>query len=406
MSAAWHLLTGEYPPRRGGVADYTARLARALAERGREVHVWCPPPADEPSAGEGVRVHPLPEGFRPAGLRCLSEALDALPAPRTLLVQYAPQAFGMRGMNLPFCRWVRARSRAGDEVRVMFHEPFFPFGWQRPRRNLLAAVNRAMAALLLAASRVAYVSIPAWEALLRPWTGRGRPMRWLPVPSTLPRVGDPGRVAEIRTRLTGGDPSRRVVGHFGTYGALLAPGVARVFAALLEAEPEVVALFLGGGGDAFAAELRQRHPVLEGRVAAPGFLAPEELSLHLQASDLILQPYPDGASSRRTTLMAALAHGLATVTTTGRFTEPVWSEDPRLPLVPADRPEAMVQAARRLLADPAARVAAGQAGAALYESHFAMDRTVATLLEESPHTFTRSPAHPFTQSPRHPREDA
>ena len=28
--AAWHLITGEYPPQRGGVSDYTATLARAL----------------------------------------------------------------------------------------------------------------------------------------------------------------------------------------------------------------------------------------------------------------------------------------------------------------------------------------------------------------------------------------
>ena len=36
----WHVLTGEYPPDCGGVGDYSADLARALAETGDLVHVW------------------------------------------------------------------------------------------------------------------------------------------------------------------------------------------------------------------------------------------------------------------------------------------------------------------------------------------------------------------------------
>src|SRR5947209_3461982 len=36
----WHLVTGEYPPRPGGVGDYSALLAAGLAAAGGEVHVW------------------------------------------------------------------------------------------------------------------------------------------------------------------------------------------------------------------------------------------------------------------------------------------------------------------------------------------------------------------------------
>src|SRR5687767_12590778 len=126
---SWHLLTGEYPPGGGGVGAYTALLAEALAAEGEEVHVRAPV-ADGAPAPAGVRLHAV-EGFGRAGLKELGGELDEYPAPRTLLVQYAPQAFGRRGMNVAFARWVLGRAREGVEVRVMFHEPFFPFEWSR-----------------------------------------------------------------------------------------------------------------------------------------------------------------------------------------------------------------------------------------------------------------------------------
>ena len=149
---AWHLVSGEYPPGGGGVGEYTRLLARALAEAGREVHVWAPAAGDG-DEGPGVRVHAVP-GFGRAGGARLDAGLDAFVPPRRILVQYAPQAFGMRGMNVAFCRRVLARARGGDEVRVLFHEPFVPFGWPL-RRNLLALANRWMASLLLRAGTAA-----------------------------------------------------------------------------------------------------------------------------------------------------------------------------------------------------------------------------------------------------------
>ena len=44
-------------------------------------------------------------------------------------------------------------------------------------------------------------------------------------------------------------------------------------------------------------------------------LANEEVSVHLSACDLMIQPYPDGISARRTSAMAALAHERPVVTT-------------------------------------------------------------------------------------------
>ena len=142
----------------------------------------------------GVETHRIAGLFSPAKLLELGRSLNSFEAPRTLLVQYAPNAFGLRGLNIFVCLWLLSRSLfSRDDVRVMFHEPFFYFARQSLRRNLLAAVNRLMAALLMAASRIVYVSIPAWEPMLRRYDWfRRAPVKWLPIPSTIPRVEDDG----------------------------------------------------------------------------------------------------------------------------------------------------------------------------------------------------------------------
>jgi glycosyltransferase involved in cell wall biosynthesis len=381
MSAAaraWHLVTGEYPPGGGGVGEYTRVLARALAAERLDVHVWAP---TETEADGGVTVHAV-AGFGRAGREEMDRALGALPAPRRLLVQYAPQAFGMRGMNVGFCRWVLRRARLGDEVRVMFHEPFVEFGLAHPRSNVIAVANRVMAGLLLRAAAVAYVSTPAWERLLRPWAPRSLgPMRWLPVPSTVPRVDDPEGVAVVRARLGANEAGVRVVGHFGTYGGMIAPLLEPALRAVLAPPSRSLLLLLGEGGPAFAARLERAEPRLRGRVVATGRLPAERLSVHLQACDVAVQPYPDGVSARRTTVMAALANGVPVVTTSGRFTEPEWSAA-GVPLVPAGDASALAAAVLDLLDDLPRRRSLAAAARDFYRRSFAMERTLATLLAE------------------------
>ena len=404
-SPSWHLITGEYPPGGGGVGEYTRQLADALAAERLDVHVWAPA---EAASSSGPTVHHVP-GFGRAGLRAMGRALDAIARPRLLLVQYAPQAFGMRGMNVGFCRWVLRRARAGDEVRVMFHEPYVEFSLRHPRRTPIAMATKVMAMLLLRAARIAYVSTPAWERLLRPWAPRTLgPMPWLPIPSTIPRVDDASAVAALRTRLAAGAYERsepvplpggsgrgtgaqrqgevsgegqRIVGHFGTYGGMITPLLEPVLRAVLAPPSRSILLLLGDGGPAFAAGLERAEPALRGRIVAPGRQPPRDLSLHLQACDVLVQPYPDGVSARRTTVMAALANGAPVVTTAGRFTEPVW-RDTGIPLAPAGDASAMAAAVLDLLDDAPRRERLGRLGRDLYQRHFAMDRTLATLLGE------------------------
>ncbi|HET7231338.1 MAG TPA: glycosyltransferase [Longimicrobium sp.] len=373
----WHVITGEYPPGCGGVGEYTEILAHALAAQGPRVHVWAPA---EASDERRVEVHPA--AFDGAGLRRLDADLDRFPAPRTLLVQYAPQAFGRRGMNVAFCRWVRSRALRGDQVRVMFHEPYVQWSVERPQRNVLAAATRLMAGLLLRAAAVAYVSTPAWERLLRPLAPRTLgSMPWLPIPSTVPRADDPEGVAVLRARVGANRPGVHVVGHFGTYGGMIAPLLEPALLAVLAPPSTSVALLLGDGGPAFAERLVRQHPALKERIVAPGRLERRVLSVHLQACDVVVQPFPDGVSARRTTAMAALANGVPLVSNAGAYTEPQWAAA-GIPLAALPDPAALAAEVLDLLDDAARRRRLAVSESDFYLREFSMGHTLRTLLGE------------------------
>jgi glycosyltransferase involved in cell wall biosynthesis len=377
MPARWHLITGEYPPDPGGVADYTALVAAGLADRGCEVHVWCGGTDRRlESLPSGVTVHRVAGRFGPGGLARLGRELNRFPGPRTLLLQYTPHAFGWKAMNLPLCLWLLGRRAVHrDDVRVMFHEVAFPFVRRPLKHNLIAVVNRAMAAVLLAAARRAYVSIPGWSAHLDRFGGRRVPRAWLPIPANVPAAAA-ADAATVRDRLTGGDPGAAVVGHFGTFGPgvtdLLAPALGRILAA----RADIRVLLVGRGADKFRAALA------DPRVTAADGLPADAAAAHLAACDLAVQPYPDGVSTRRTSAMAWLANGVPVVANLGPLSEPLWATDRVAAVAPSPDPAAVADLALRLLADPAERAAGGRRGRDYYDRHFAVGRTIDALVAD------------------------
>lgn len=377
----WHIITSEYPPAPGGVSDYARSVAAGLAAAGEAVHVWCPPVGADQSACStpGVSVHAELGGMRPADLRRVGRALDRLPAPRRLFVQWVPHGYGYRSMNLPFCLWLWRRARLkGDAVELMIHEPFLAFGEGSRKQSAVAAVHRVMIALLLHAARRVWMSIPAWEKSLRPYAlGRRLPFVWLPVASNIPRADDPEGVREVRARYAPG--GELVVGHFGTYGRNIADLLESSVPVLLGDCENVVLLLLGRGGEQLRDRLARDYPGLRGRIHAPGALGAAELSRHVGACDVMFQPYPDGISSRRTSAMVGLSHGLPLVTTTGHLTERLWAASGAAAVAPVGDVAALNGAAARLLSDAEARKRAGAAASGLYRERFETSKTIAAL---------------------------
>jgi glycosyltransferase involved in cell wall biosynthesis len=322
-------------------------------------------------------VHRELGALSPADLRRVGRQLDQFPAPRRLLVQWVPHAFGYRSMNVGFCRWLWSRAaRHGDRVEVMAHEAFLSFG-RNWKQTGAALVHRLMTVLLLRAAAVVWVSIPEWEERFRPYTlGRRVPFRWLPIPSNIPVVDHPAAVERIRLRYRAG--SGMLIGHFGTHGWPIT-SVLEPILSVLRDEPELTILLIGVGSEEFRKELLRRKPELGPLIQATGPLPPEDLSAHITACDLLIQPYPDGVSSRRGSMMVGLAHSKPIVTTWGPLTAPLWREAGALRLAPAKDAPAFAQLIRELCRDPQERHRMGLASRKLYDEHFELSHTISSL---------------------------
>jgi glycosyltransferase involved in cell wall biosynthesis len=285
--------------------------------------------------------------------------------------------YGWKAMNVPFCGWLLGRRSL--RPWVMFHEVAFPCAWRQPlRHNVLGAVNRVMAGLVLRAAERVFVSTPAWGPLLRRLGPRREPPTWLPVPSNVALDAAPEAVVAVRDRVAPA-PGAIVFGHFGTYAPAVAGALTAALPPLLGADSRRAALLIGRGSQQFTRGLLDARPELAGRLHAAGEVTAAEAAAHLRACDLLLQPYPDGVTGRRGTVMAGLALGLPLVTTHGESTEPLWGEQGYALTVPADDPAAFVAAVERLAADPDARRKLGERGRAGYQARFRIEHTVQAL---------------------------
>jgi glycosyltransferase involved in cell wall biosynthesis len=377
------------------VSDYTRLVAERLAALGDEVTVYAPPPDIVPEpAPSGLRVIRLPDHFGVRGLRRLDWELSYDP-PDRVLIQYVPHAFGMKAMNLLFAAWVAARASRIAPVWVMFHEVAYPFVRRPLRHNLLAVVNRVMARAIAGTADRVMVSVPSWGPMLERACPGGRPAEWLPVPCNVATAAHPEAVADARSRYAPG-PRSRLIGHFGTFGSRITDLLEPAVVGLMRAEPLARVVLIGRRSERFLAAFRAAHPDLAARVNATGELSAADVAAHLQACDILLQPYADGVSSRRGSVMAGLANRVAVVTNLGALSEPLWVTSSGATVVPGPDAAALVAASIEVLALPSeSRLELGARGAALYYGNFTLERTVSVLHDSGQSSAsTRRPTFP------------
>jgi glycosyltransferase involved in cell wall biosynthesis len=242
----------------------------------------------------------------------------------------------------------------------MVHEKYVQMiNW---RRTLMGLWQRLQLLALRASADVVFVSIEAWtEDLESAWPVR--PTRHLPVASNLPDMRA-FRAAE-RERLGAREETIVLASFSGDHPTRLSGYLVSAANAVAESGREVIFLNLG--------QAPSRLVGLDPRIVvdAPGVLTTELLGRRLASADIFLAAFSDGVSTRRTTVMAALQHGVAVVGTDGLWTDSVLRQSAgSLHLTPASDRELFSKAVASLACDSRQRVALGQAGRSLYIQSF------------------------------------
>jgi glycosyltransferase involved in cell wall biosynthesis len=315
------MLTGELPPDHGGVGDYTARLSDALAGTGLPVRVLTGRRPGVPErrrlGSNAVPVAGIVPAWNARAWPLIRRALTRLGSRPLLHIQFQAGAFDL-GVAVHAVPGLLRGVFPSARVVTTFHDflPPHPFPKSgplgKPANQLLARSSHA-----------------AIFTDLRDLEQAGPGVRGFVVPigSNVDCAPAPEPSREDIRRLLGANERTFLVGYFGFLNPSKGvPTLLEAIRRLAESSPDrsVRLAMLGSeSGVSNPTDLAQARAVhdmfadghLADVIVKTGYLPPADLSAALLACDVIALPFQDGASARRGTLMAALAHGMPTVST-------------------------------------------------------------------------------------------
>lgn len=319
------------PPPTGpfdGIADYAARLARALNNH-HETRLVV--------AGRDT----LPEANQ-------VDAVSLQYFPGTALSSVAPGGG----------RWIEAVRRRQRRVVVTVHEYWPPSDGTVGRWLRRRVARRRLEWVLRTADGIVVAQEISSRELRAAGVVGALPLTVVPVGSnidvTAPMVERAGGLVVF------GQP------------AAMDPSAMRAVAMWLRRQPEPVRLTWVAREAAEVEEWwRTRAQGDPGRLLVRAALPEAEVSVVLRGATAGLACHADGTSGRRTTLAALLVHGVPTIALSGKATDGWIAECAGLALVPADRPEAIPATIDAVCADSPRRTAMTTAALACGDRHVA-----------------------------------
>jgi len=378
-------VTGEYPPLHGGVGAYTAALANALTAQQLQVSVLAPRRVQELSTA----IPPQPMAVYPQikrwGVNIWYEVARFAQqiGADWIHVQYQTAAYAMNGainFSPPFWRYF---SQHRLQIAWTYHDLRVPYlfpkagdplrSWVtlRPAHTTdLLIVTNENDRLQLAQNGVVALKIPIGSNIAA----------YLLSPTE--------RAAQRLRR--GYRPEQLVIGYFGFLnrskgGIALVETLAELVKLGYDAQLLMIGEQVGASDPTNQAYLHLVERTisdlgLRDRVQWTGHEDDAGVSADLGAIDLLLMPYLDGASLRRGTLMAGLAHGCAIVTTFPQGPLPELVDGRDLLYVPPDDAPAAAAALARLANDPALRQRLCE-GARRQSQHFTWEAIARTHIQ-------------------------
>ena len=330
-----------------GIGDYTRILADALARRGSEVWVWTRRSHPGPEEIGRVKVVPFRDRWSLAALGgaaklARSQRLDVLN------VQYAPDLFPAAAAVLAALPlWLRVSAS-----EAVFTTSFHTLGGRSLRSRLRSYV-------LIQCSRGVISTNEEVTYLLGKYAARAlSKTREIPIGSNIqPAMLDREAVrSRVRSSLNL-ENGASLLAHFGQFYPGKGVETLLEAAALLSRSGLSFKILMIGGSKSEAEPYRRGLQTRAERLGVADHLIwtgarpEEEVAEFLAASDLYVVPYDGGVSTRRGSLMAGLAAGMAVVTTHPEIPSAYFRDGENVALVPAGDPEALARLMRELLAD-------------------------------------------------------
>ncbi len=357
------LISGEYPPMRGGVGDYTRELARALVTAGNPLFVLSDRRAKADTADIAV-------DNRIARWRWPSLWAARGWARRNHLdvvnLQYEAAAFGL-GAPVHFLPIV-----VGVPTITTFHDLQIPYLFPKAGRLRQAAL------WWLARRSAGVIATTSADADRLRAEGRITKLATIPIGSNVSAVPPSDYNRQMwRARFDPPSDSFRaapfVIGFFGFMNA--SKGIETLvdaLAMLVQDKLDARLVLIGGGTtesdpatNVYTQQIKARIDAagLTKRAVWTGFVSAAEVSAWLLACDAIALPFADGVSLRRGSFMAALAHGCAIVTTLPAV--PIPELNDAALYVPIGSVSDLAAALRTLADDPVRRISLGTRAKAL-----------------------------------------
>ena len=378
------LITGEYPPQQGGVGDFTRELGRALLGLGHEVVVITSSRAKQP-ADSPVAVERIVPNWSRACWPVIAEAAGRLKLD-VLNIQYEPVAYSMKvGINL-FPWWYKRQARSVPVVTT-FHDLLVPYLF--PKAGLL---RWKIVELLARHSRAVIVSNEE-DRLMLAGSDRKPPfsnLRLVPIGSNIQPSAPPGFNRDQERARWGAGKSDWLIAYFGFLN-MSKGGLTLLRAVGLLVNDRLPARLLLVGGRTGSSDPTNAQYALEveqtvsrlgltERTRYTGYVDPVQVTAAMAASDVIALPYADGVSFRRGSLMAALVHGKAIVTTRPRVKLPHLIDSENCVMVVPEDPGALSFGIRRVMTEPGLR-ARLEEGARRLAREFTWDKIAAQTVE-------------------------
>ncbi len=375
----------------GGVGAFTAELAKALQQQGHTVHIITSREARPPDAPRTFTsaIEPIDLGFAQLHPRINRWRWPSLAVIADIVlryeldvvnIQYQPAAFNMNSAAINFLPW---RLKNMVKTAVTFHDLRVPYLFPKAGRLRQTAVNflARSADGVIATNPADYQSLvsnlqsPTKAQRKGAKTQREKPLTQIAIGSNITvHPTNHIEIREIRQNL-GLKADDVLLGYFGFLNE--SKGADTLIEALAQQDGRFHLAFIGGqtgasdatNNQAFLDGLRAQIEALglTERVHWTGFLSDARVSAHLQAADMLVMPYRDGASLRRGTLMAALAHGRPLITTAPTVPTPHLIAGENCCLVPVGDVGGVGTAVQTLAYDADLRETLGQGAAQLAE---------------------------------------